>query len=160
MPEMTGAAVGEFDPTQMRELALLVDLEARWENLRHAPRGPSGGLTLRDLLANQRAFEAFRVKLSAYNKRYRPAHVPELLLNTPPRLGAWCRAMRDLYRRVEHDADAHCPSHLLEKAHRCADHVGARRDTGRASRPTPATIRAAIEELEALVRWCDDAATA
>jgi hypothetical protein len=150
---MTGAAA---DRTRMRELALLADLEAGWQNLRQAPRGP---LSLRDLVANQRAFEAFRVKLSAYNKRYRPAYTPELLLNTPARLGAWCRAMRDLYRGVESDADVRCPAHLLEKAYRSADHVGALRGTGGVSRPPPpATIRAVIEELEALSRWCDEAA--
>ena len=76
-------------------MALLVELEARWENLRKLPpRAQEGGAATQDLLVIQKAYDAFRGKLVAYNKRYHPAHVPELLLNTPPRLAAWCRSMR------------------------------------------------------------------
>ena len=60
---------------------------------------------------NQRAYEVFHAKLVAYNKRHTPAHVPELLLNSPSRLGMWCCRMRDLYLQVEHDPQSHCPVH-------------------------------------------------
>ena len=158
MPETTGAAAGEFDPTRVRELALLVDLEAGWQNLRQAPRlGPEGALTLRELTANQRAFEAFRVKLAAYNGLYRPAHTPELLLNTPSRLAKWCRKMADLHLRLaELDSQAPCPKHLLEKAYRWADLIGARGQRALVSRAAqPVTIRDAVRALEAVVRWCE-----
>ena len=138
------------------DLSLLVDLEARWENLRKTP-SPAGGHGTQDLQGRQRAYESYRARLVAYNRRYAPAHVPELLLNTPSRLGAWCRAMRDLYLQVEQDPRGHCPAHLLEKAYRRADRVGARLNKEPVRRsPPPSTIRAAVLELEALGRWCDD----
>ena len=83
--------------------------------------------------------------------------VPELLLNNPSRLGAWCRRMRDLYRQVEHDPKGHRPAHLLEKAYRCANRIAVRLNKDLISRsPPPATIGAAIRDLEALATWCDD----
>ncbi len=160
MPAMREASVGNLDPAQATELSLLVDLEARWENLRKtASLDPKVGSTTQDLQGKQRAYEAFRAKLVAYNKRYRPAHVPELLLNTPSRLGIWCRTMRDLYLQVEHDPQGHCPVHLLEKAYRWAERMGVRLNRDCVSRSTPpGTIRAAIRDLEALGQWCEDLA--
>ena len=156
MPAMRAAAVVATSPEQATDLSLLVDLEARWENLRTTP-SPAGGHGTQDLQGRQRAYESYRAKLVAYNKRYAPAHVPELLLNTPSRLGAWCRAMRDLYLQVEHYPPGHCPAHLLEKAYRRADRVGARLNEEPVRRsPPPGTIRAAVLELEALGRWCED----
>jgi hypothetical protein len=119
------------------------------------------GFRTQDLQGKQKAYEAFHYKLVAYNEQYTPAHVPELLLNTPSRLGRWCRAMRDLYLQVEHDPRGHCPGHLLEKAYRWADRVAVLMNKGCISRSTPpGTIRAAIRDLEALGQWCDDLARA
>jgi len=152
MPEIPSAPIGPLDPIQAAELSLLVDLEARWENLRKVP--PRSGV--QDLQARQKAYDAFHGKLVAYNRRYTPAHVPELLLNTPLRLALWCRRMRDLYRQVEHVPQGHCPVHLLEKAYRCADHMGVRLQRDSISRPAaPCTIHETVEALEALVQWCD-----
>jgi hypothetical protein len=109
-----------------------------------------------DLKARQKAYEAFHDKLLAYNKRYTPAHAPELLLNTPVRLAAWCRTMRDLYRQVEHAPPGHCPVNVVEKAHRWADRVAARLNKDRAGpTPLPGTIGTAIRQLEAVAQWCD-----
>ncbi len=157
MPEMSQFPVGHLDPAQAADLARLVDLEACWENLRKGPSpGPVAASLTQDLKARQKAYEAFHDKLLAYNKRYRPAHVPELLLNTPVRLSAWCRTMRDLYRQVEHAPPARCPVHLLEKANRCADRVAARLNGSRPGPSTPpSTIGAAIQELDLLIQWCD-----
>jgi hypothetical protein len=153
--DINDVAMANLGPAQAAELAQLVELEARWENLRAAPAtGADGKPTTPELQAKQRAYDAFRAKLAAYNKRYMPAHVPELLVNTPIRLRQWCRAMRNLYLNIEADPQGHNPSHLLEKAYRLADRVA--RNTGAApvtrSAP-PATVRAAIAELEALDRW-------
>jgi hypothetical protein len=170
MPEVKEASVRTLDLAQATELSLLVDLEARWENLRKTPlcispqgRGeiqagaPEMRATTQDLQGKQKAYEAFHAKLVAYNKRFTPAHVSELLLNTPSRLGTWCRMMRDLYLQVEHDPQGHCPVSLLEKAYRWADQVSIRMNKDRVSRPTPlGTIRAVIRDLEALGQWCDD----
>jgi hypothetical protein len=160
MPEMQAASVGDLDPAQVTELSVLVDLEARWENTRKVPsQDLAVRSTVQDLLGKQKAYEAFHSKLVAYNNRYTPAHVPELLLNTPSRLGIWCRTMRDLYLKVEHDPQGHCPVHLLEKAYRWADRVSTRMNKDRVSRSSPpGTIRAAIQDLEALGQWCDELA--
>ena len=158
MPEMKGASVRPLDPEQAAELALLVDLEARWENLRKNPfQASEEGSTTQDLHRKQKAYDAFRAQLVAYNNKYSPAHVPELLLNTPSRLGTWCRTMRDLFLIVENDPQGHCPAYLLEKAYRWADHVGIRMNKDRLIRSTASsTIRSAIRDLEALGQWCDD----
>jgi len=112
-----------------------------------------------NLKEKQKAYEAFSIKLAEYNKRYLPAHIPELLLNNPARLGRWCQAMRNLYIHVEHDPRGHCPVHLLEKAYRWADRLADKKSMGRVSRSMPpCTIGAAIRELEALGQWCDDLA--
>jgi hypothetical protein len=101
-----------MDAAQAAELSLLVDLEARWENLRRTPlQPPEEETSTEDLQGKQKAYESFRAKLVAYNQRYKPAHVPELLLNTPSRLAKWCRTMLDLYLRVEHEPLGHCPVH-------------------------------------------------
>ena len=162
MPEMKGASVRPLDPEQAAELALLVDLEARWENLRKTPfQASDEGPTTQDLHRKQKAYDAFRAQLVAYNNKYSPAHVPELLLNTPSRLGTWCRTMRDLFFIVENDPQGHCPAYLLEKAYRWADHIGIRMNKDRLNRSAPPnTIRSAIRDLEALGQWCDDLARA
>ena len=160
MVELNEVIVSKLGAAQSAELSLLVELEARWENLRKATVRPQGGgATTLDLLGIQKAYDLFHGKLVAYNKQFTPAHVPELLLNTPSRLGAWCRSMRQLYLRVEHDPQVRCPLQLLEKAYRLAERVGARLDRDRLPRPAPPpTIRAAAQDLEALGRWCDDLA--
>jgi hypothetical protein len=158
MPQISEAPVGNLDPTQATELSLLVDLEACWENLRKpTSRHVDVGIAKKYLSAKQKAYDAFRSRLVAYNKRYTPAHVPELLLNTPSRLGTWCRRMRNLYLQMEHDPQGHCPVHLLEKAYRWADQIGVRMNKSLVSRTTPsATIGDAIRDLEALLQWCDE----
>ncbi len=121
MFETKEPALANLPSAQAKDLSLLVELEAQWENMRRAPSGPQGRAALtQDLLGIQKAYDAFRIKLVAYNKRYSPAHVPELLLNTPSRLAIWCRAMRDLFLQVEDDPQVRCPVYLVEKAYRSA----------------------------------------
>src|SRR5437016_3568506 len=61
-----------------KELSSLVDMEARWENLRKAPsQDIAGGHGTDDLLVKQKAYEVFHAKLTAYNHRYEPPHTPE-----------------------------------------------------------------------------------
>ena len=162
MSELKEAISRSLGPAQAADLSLLVDLEARWENLRKTPlQPPEAESSKQDLQGKQKAYEFFHAKLVAYNKQYTPAHVPEMLLNTPIRLASWCRTMRELYLRVEHDPRGHCPVHLVEKAYRWAERVGARMNRGRISRSTPpSTIGAAIRDLEVLGQWCDDLAKA
>jgi hypothetical protein len=157
---MTEATVAKVPLEQAIALSLLVDLEARWENLRKTPLAePDAKSATHDLQGKQKAYEGFHAKLLSYNRRYAPAHVPELLLNTPSRLGLWCQRMRDLYLQVEHQPEGHCPVYLLDKACRWADLICARMHLERFRRSeAPGTIAAAIRELEALGQWCDNAA--
>jgi len=158
MSDMKNAANVNLDPAQAAELATLVELEARWENLRTGSSRPAGAQpTLQDLHGKQKAYEVFRGKLAAYNKRYKPAHASEQLLNTPVRLGLWCQAMRDLFARVEHNTQVRCPIQLVEKAYRWADRVASRTGKTPLCRPTPpATVQAALGELDTVGRWCTD----
>lgn len=151
----------DLPAAQAADLAILVDLEARWENLRTTPT-PAARSSLQELHTKQKAYDAFRVKLTAFNKKYAPAHVAELLLNNPVRLGIWCRKMAELYRRVEQDARVQYPTNLLEKAYRCASKIADRTGKERPGRPTPApeTVRDAVAELDTLARWCDESAGA
>jgi hypothetical protein len=158
MPAVAHLCGPTLDLAQAAQLAVLVDLEARWENLRiTSSRLADVQPSIQDLYSKQKAYDAFRAKLAGYNKQYTPAHVPEVLLNTPARLGLWCRAMRDLYSRVEQDQHGHCPTHLLEKAYRWADRMADRLSKSRVNRSNPpGTIRDAILNLEALQQWCAD----
>jgi hypothetical protein len=158
MPEVRHVGGDEVDAAQAAELTALLDLEARWENLRAArPGAPQAPPATQDLQGMQRAYDAFRAKLKCYQMRYSPGHATELLLNTPARLGRWCRQVRDLYLRAGQAAQAHPPAHLLEKAYRWADRLADRSGKGRATHPTPpATAEAGIRDLEALAAWCDD----
>ena len=157
MPEVQLVAEKEISAAQAAALTVLLDLEARWENLRAARSGtPQVQSATPDLQAMQRAYAAFRAQLKAYRTRFSPTHAPELLLNTPARLGRWCRQVRDLHLRAGHAARARCPVHVLEKAYRWADRLAGRRGTERASRATPpGTAEAVIRDLEALAAWCD-----
>lgn len=150
------SVVRNLSAAQTAELSLLVDLEACWENLRaDPPPAPDRAATLKELQQKQKAYEAFHVKLVAYNKGYRPAHVPELLLNTADRLAAWCRTMVHLHLALQHDAQAHYPAHLLQKAYRWADKLSDKLKIERVARPSQArSIPAAIQELEELANWC------
>ncbi len=151
--------VGPEDPTLAQAAALLqlVDLEARWENLRDTPTAGPGTPGLEGLQKKQSAHRLFQDQLAAYNQRYTPAHIPELLLNTPTRLGKWCQRMRELCLRVERSGQAPCPSHLVEKAYRRADKLARRLGKGPVPQQTAAdTIRTVVNELEKLGKWCDD----
>jgi hypothetical protein len=142
--------------SQPAELSSLVELEARWENLRGNRVVNMGKEETTHLQQKQKAYEAFHDKLSAYNKMFKPEHVPERLLNTSVRLCEWCRKMRDLFARSEQDAKTPYPTHLLEKAYRSADRIADLLHKERAARPTPTGNAAeAVRELEALASWCE-----
>src|SRR5438105_7442838 len=118
MPDLTAASAEALHPAQAAQLCQLVEVEARWENLRRTPSpDPAVRATTADLLGRQKAYELFHTKLTAYNKAYRPGHVAELLLNNPSRLGTWCRRMRDLCLAAAREPQCQCPASLVEKAY-------------------------------------------
>src|SRR5260221_9963288 len=76
---MPGMAPTTFDGTHHAtndlELAELVELEARWENLRATrPQTAAERGTKDDLHRMQKAYESFHAKLVAFNNRYQPGH--------------------------------------------------------------------------------------
>jgi hypothetical protein len=154
---MRDIAPANLDAGQAAELAALVEVEARWENLRKTPSwAPEATPSVQDLHDKQKAYEAFRTRLAAYNKRYAPPHMAEVLLNTPARLGFWSRRMRDLYLRFEDNPAAQVPVHLVEKAYRWADRVADRMGKDRLARPAPPpTVQDATRQLDSLAQWCD-----
>jgi hypothetical protein len=139
-------------------LSLLVELEARWENLRiYQPLTAGRTPTVNELHQKQKAYEAFVANLVKYNRAHQPAHIAELLLNNASRLGRWCWSMRDLFLQIQSAPQAHCPNHLLAKAYRWADRVADRMKMDHITRPTlSTTIPAGIQELEEMARWCDN----
>jgi hypothetical protein len=157
MPEVRNVAQEETGAAQAAELAVLLNLEARWENLRAAKSGtPQIPSVTPDLQAMQRAYDAFRAQLRAYQMRFSPTHASELLLNTPARLASWCRQVRDLHLRARQGGQAHSSVHLLEKAYRWADRLAGKRGNERVSRATPpSTVEALCQDLEAVAAWCD-----
>lgn len=157
MHERGEAAVRELAPAQAAELSLLVELEAGWQNLRKGPsRPPEATSVTQTLQGVQRAYDAFHSKLVAYNKRYAPAHVPELLLNTPTRLALWCRTMQEVFLKAENQPRVPCPVELVERAYRAAERIGIRLNATLPSRSgPPGTVRAAMQDLAALAQWCD-----
>ena len=159
MSAIRESSASSLQPAQATELSLLLDLEARWENVKRTTpsQGLRGGHGTDDLLGRQKAYEAFRSKLVAYNNRYKPPHVPELLLNTPARLSKWCQKVRNVYLQVEGDPRVLYPADLLEKAYQRADQMAARMNKVCVSRlVSPGTVRSVIGDLEALSKWCDE----
>lgn len=141
---------------QALELAQVVEAEARWENLRKHRFVNQGRNPTDNLIAAQKAYDAFHTRLVAYNRQHRPEHVPELLLNTAVRLGRWCTDMSDLFGMVGADAKAACPVNLVEKAYRRAENIAGRlREDPPSRRTPPQMIDAAIVDLQTVAAWCN-----
>jgi hypothetical protein len=140
---------------QAVKLAHLVELEAKWENLPHASTNST-----RELAEKQNAYEAYRARRVAYNGLYQRGREPRALVHTPARLGIWLRAMHDVFARAETDPRCPCPVHLMERARRSAERTALRLKMEPPAVARPLTVRAAIEGLETLARWCEGAEAA
>jgi hypothetical protein len=133
----------------------MIDLQARWENMRVGPALADAGYTTPDLHDRQRTYEAFRSRPAAYTARFTASEVPETTLNGPDRVAVWCRAGRAVFRRAGDEVGTECPTHAMEKADRLADRIAARlkvEPLGRGSPPD--SIGAAIGALDAVILWC------
>jgi hypothetical protein len=154
--QLTVQIAEALDPARASALARVVELEADWEALRTGAAAGGAGASVPGLRGLQRAYEAYRTSLVAYNARYGPAFVSEGALNTPARLGDWCRVVRAVLRRAEPDPGAVCPVRVVEKAYRWADRLASRRNGGTADRgPPPDGVGAAVHALGAVILWCD-----
>jgi hypothetical protein len=151
---LTEAAVERLDPAQAADLARVIDLQARWENLRVHPTRPAAEFSVADLHNRQKAYEAFRVRMEAYSARYRAARVAEPTLNTAGRVGAWCRVVAAVFRQAGPSGE--CPAEAVAKAYRLADAIAARLEREPVGRESPESITDAIRALDALGRWCGE----
>jgi hypothetical protein len=138
-----------LDPVQAAELARVLDLQSRWENM----RADCGDSTTR-LQSLQRAFEAYRVRLTEYKTRHRSHEIPDQSPSSPDRLGAWCRMVRVLFTRAAEGNE--CPAQVVTKAWRLADRIAARAKLEPVGRESPAgNMAEAIRQLDVLIAWCD-----
>ncbi len=154
--QMNESTADKLDPARAAELVRVLDLQARWENMRDdSVRNDDHKSTLH-LQGLQKAFEAFRSRMAEYTARYRTAQIPDLSPSGPDRLGAWCRAVRAVFQRAGHDAGSDCPVHVVAKAHRMADRIAARVKNDPVGRGAPPDdITGAIRDLGIVIAWCD-----
>ncbi|HJZ58583.1 MAG TPA: hypothetical protein VKE74_26820 [Gemmataceae bacterium] len=154
MPQLTEAAAETLTPEQAAELARVIDLQARRECLLADAAGNRVDFSTPDLQARQKAYEAFRARRAEYAARYRAGRTPETTLNTPGRVGTWCRVVRAVLRRA--GAGAECPAAVVEKAYRMADRATVAREGEPGGRePPPGDMAGAIRQLDAVITWCD-----
>ena len=73
MPQMNENAAERLEPVRASELARVLDLQSRWENMR-----ADGGDSTAQLQALQKAFEAYRLRLAEYTARHRSEQTPDL----------------------------------------------------------------------------------
>jgi hypothetical protein len=155
MAQFSEREAERLDAVQAAELVGVIDLQARWENMRAGPAQADGGYSTPDLLGRQRTYEAFRSRLATYTARYKAAEMPETTLNSPERVAVWCRAVRAVFRRARFESGAESPTHAVEKAYRLADRIAARlkvEPVGRGSPPDG--IGAVVGALDAVIQWC------
>ena len=142
LPPIEPAALA---PDQAAALVRVIDLQARWEcQLADA----SGGGSVPDLQARQKAYEAYRARRAEYDARYGAGAVPETSAGTPDRLAGWCRAVATVVRRA---GGAVLPA-AVEKAYRLADRVAGRQGAEPVRRGPGGDAAGA---LDAVAGWCD-----
>lgn len=148
MTQMKEQTAERLAPARATELAQVLDLQAQWENLR--ADNIDSTVHLQSL---QKAFEAYRSRQAAYIASNPSEPIPELSPTRPARLGAWCRTVRAVLRRSGEGSN--CPTHVVTKIHRLADQIAARVNVEPAGRESPTDMTSAIQQLDAIITWCD-----
>ena len=147
MTQMNESAAERLTPVRAAELAQVLDLQSRWENLR-----ADGKDSTAHLQSLQTAFEAYRVRMAAYTAQDRSEPIPELSPTKPGRLGVWCGTVRAVLRRAE---SGDCPTHIVAKAHRVADQIAVRLKSKQGGWETPKDMAGAIRQFDMVIAWCD-----
>lgn len=159
MAQLTETLAEKMDPAQAVELARLIELHAKWENMRETPAGAAAGFSTLDLQERQRAYDAFRARQVAYTTRFRAAPLSEVSLNGPERVGDWARAVRAVLRRAEVEAKDESFPHAVAKAYRLVERVAGRLKVGALTRGASGDgIAGAVRNLNAVIQWCEDVA--
>ena len=152
MSQLTEALAEALPPAQAAALARVIDLQARWENLRDNPGKPPSEYTAPDLHVRQKAYEAFRAARADYSTKFRAIDVPETSLNTPERVAAWAKMVRAVFGRAD---GGECPAAAVEKGYRLADKIATRLKRIPVPRGPLATIADAVAAMGEVVRWCE-----
>ena len=147
MPQLTERDAEKLSPEQATALVRVLDLQALWDGLLADKQQQNRS----DLLARQKANDAYQTALREYGAKYPRAVVPEPTHAIPERFGAWCRVLRVVFGRAEGGN----PTAVLDKVYRLADRIAARMSKEPVGR-TPADDPAgAVRELDAVIAWCE-----
>jgi hypothetical protein len=154
--QMNEFAADGLSPAQAADLLHILDLRAEWENTRGEPAKGSPVPSATDLRTLQNTFEAYRIALADYSKRYKSEAVPDIAGSIAERVATWCRTVRAVLRRAEGHAGAACPAQVMAKVYRLADRIAERAQKDRVARgPAAGSLWAAIQEMDSVIRWCD-----
>lgn len=154
MSQLSENAVVNLEASQAVELLRVLELQAFWENLKE--NTPTKDVPTGQLKDRQKAYEAYRSRLAAYTTKYRSFPLPELSQNSPKWVSQWFRVVRAVVRAAVDGPNVELPTHLVTKAHRLGLRVAERlKRTPLANASSPATLPAAVEQLEALIAWSE-----
>lgn len=146
MTQMTESAAAMLPPARAAELVRVLDLQARWENLR-----VGNTISTAQLHGLQQAFEAYRASQAAFAGH--GDQVPELTPGGPDRLGRWCRTVRAVCQGADPGG---YPGHLMAKAYHLADRIARRAKADPPARgEAPADREGAARQLGEIAAWCD-----
>ena len=146
MPQLTERDAENLSPGQAVALVHVIDLHARWDGML-AGKGQQTG----DLLARQKASDAYVTALRGYAAAHPGAGVPEPSHAMPDRLGVWCRVLRVVFGRAEGGS----PAEVMGKVCRLADQVAERMGKEKVAHAPANDLPAAVRELGVVIAWCD-----
>jgi hypothetical protein len=148
MPQFTERDAEKLSPEQATALVRVLDLQAKWDGLL-ADKQQKVGRS--DLLARQKANDAYQAALREYVAKYPKAVVPEPTHAVPERVAVWCRTLRVVLGRAE----AGSAAEVMEKVYRLADRAAGRMSKEPVARTSVTDLAGAVRELDAVIAWCD-----
>lgn len=153
MPQLNERAAEALTPEQATAVVRLLDLQARWENHRDDP--DKSAASTADLMARQKAFDAFWLARREYAVKHRTVPLPEPTQNVPDRLANWCRTLRAVFRRAECGSAAQ----VMIKVYRLADRVAVRAGKEVLGRVPAGDLATAVGGLDTVIAWCGELTT-
>jgi hypothetical protein len=148
MPHFTDRDAEMLSPEQAAALVRVLDLQARWDSLLVDRQQKSG---LSDLLARQKANDAYQAALRDYAAKYRTTTIPEPTRATPERLVNWCRVLRLVFGKAENGPT----TQVMGKVYRLADRIAARVGGEPVAREPADDLPSAARELGVVIDWCE-----
>lgn len=146
MSQLSERDAENLSPEQATALVRVLDLQATWDGLLADKQQQHRS----DLLARQKANDAYQTALREYGAKYPRAVVPEPTHAIPDRFGAWCRVLRAVFGKAEGGN----PAAVMDKVYRLADRIAARMSTEPVGRAPADDLAGAVRELDAVIAWC------